>query len=163
MSHFVLYGAVLTCVFRCSLAAQTAPKQPIAFDHKTHAGDLKLPCKMCHPNPDPGDRMTIIAPSGCMKCHSAIKAESPEIQKLAQYAKAETPIPWVRVYEVPSFVNFSHRTHLTNGATCQDCHGPVAFRDRLVRERDLSMAGCMNCHKARKASLDCSVCHDLPN
>jgi hypothetical protein len=147
----------------CLATAQTAPIQPIAFNHKTHAGTLKLPCKMCHPNPDPGDRMTIVAASGCMKCHSAIKTDSPEIKKLADFAKTGTPIPWVRVYEVPSFVNFSHRTHLDKGATCQDCHGQVASRDQLSRETDISMGGCMDCHKARKASLDCGVCHDLPN
>lgn len=33
-----------------------APKQPIDFSHKVHAGATKLPCKMCHPNPDPGRR-----------------------------------------------------------------------------------------------------------
>ena len=157
--------AVLACFFigACLAAAQTAPKQPIAFNHKTHAGTLKLPCKMCHPNPDPGDRMTIIAASGCMNCHSAIKADSPEIKKLADFAKTGTPIPWVRVYEVPSFVNFSHRTHLDKGATYQDCHGQVASRDQLSRETDISMGGCMDCYKARKASLDCGVCHELPN
>ena len=29
------------------------------FSHKVHAGTVKLPCKACHPNPDPGDEMTI--------------------------------------------------------------------------------------------------------
>ena len=140
-----------------------AQEQPIPFSHKTHAGALKLACKMCHPNPEPGDTMTIAPASRCMQCHSSIKADSPAIQKLAQYAKSNTPVPWVRVYEIPSFVVFSHRTHLQAGNQCEECHGPVATRDRLVREKDLSMAGCMNCHKAKKASLDCGTCHDLPN
>jgi hypothetical protein len=168
----VLKG-VLACVAgACLVGAQTAsqetsdaaanaPKQPIAFSHKVHAGTVKLPCKACHPNPDPGDEMTIAPAASCMKCHSAIKADSPEIQKLAAFAKSGSPVPWVRVYEIPSFVNFSHRLHTEKGNTCQECHGQVATRDQLFRETNLSMAGCMDCHKAKKASVDCGVCHEI--
>jgi formate-dependent nitrite reductase cytochrome c552 subunit len=67
----------------------------------------------------------------------------------------------VRVYQIPSFVDFSHRAHLDKGNTCQDCHGPVAQRDQLSRETDISMGGCMNCHRAKKASLECDFCHEL--
>jgi len=142
------------------LADDTAPVQPIPFSHKVHAGTMKLQCKMCHPNPDPGETMTIAKPATCMQCHSAIKPDSPAIQKLAQADKSGRPIPWVRVYEIPSFVSFSHRTHLEKGNTCQECHGPVAERDRLYREVDLSMGGCMECHRVKKAGLDCSFCHE---
>jgi hypothetical protein len=137
-----------------------APVQPIPFSHKVHAGALKLQCKMCHPNPDPGETMTIAKPATCMQCHSAIKTDSPAIQKLAQADKDGRAIPWVRVYGIPGFVFFSHRTHLEKQNTCQECHGQVAERDRLYREGDLSMGGCQECHQKKKASLDCSYCHD---
>jgi len=136
------------------------PVQPIPFSHKVHAGTLKLQCKMCHPNPDPGETMTIARPATCMQCHSAIKADSPAIQKLAQANQSGQRIPWVRIYAIPSYVFFSHRTHLEKSNTCEDCHGPVAERDRLYRERDLSMGGCMDCHRMKKASIDCSFCHE---
>jgi Cytochrome c7 and related cytochrome c/Class III cytochrome C family len=139
-----------------------APKQPIDFSHKVHAGAAKLPCKMCHPNPDPGETMTIVGADACMQCHSAIKADSPEIKKLAEYAKSSSPVPWAPVYELPSFVKFSHRVHLQAGDTCQECHGAVRERDRLYREASLTMGACMNCHRLKKATLDCAVCHDLP-
>jgi hypothetical protein len=141
----------------------SAPEQPIPFSHKTHAGNLKLQCKMCHPNPDPGESMTIAAPATCMQCHSAIKADSPAIQKLAAFAKNGREIRWVRVYEVPSYVRFSHRTHLTAGAKCADCHGPVETRDVLYKEGDISMGGCMNCHRQKSVSIDCTFCHDQLN
>lgn len=140
-----------------------APKQPIAFSHKVHAGNMKIPCKMCHPNPNPGDMMTIAEASTCMQCHSTIKADSPEIKILASYAKSGTPVPWVPVYELPSFVNFSHRVHLKAGNTCQDCHGAVATRDVLFQEMPTTMSSCVNCHQVKKATLDCGTCHDLPN
>jgi Cytochrome c7 and related cytochrome c/Class III cytochrome C family len=143
------------------LCAADAPPQPLPFSHKMHAGTMKLACKMCHPNPDPGETMTIAAASKCMSCHSTIKADSPAIQRLAAFAKDDRPVPWARVYEIPSWVDFSHRTHLAKGNTCQECHGPVAERDQLARETNLTMAGCMDCHKAKKASVDCAFCHEL--
>jgi hypothetical protein len=139
---------------------QTPPVQPLPFSHKTHAGALKLKCKLCHPNPDPGEVMRIAAASVCMQCHSAIKTDSPAIQKLAAFAKNDRPIPWVRVYEIPSYVNFSHRVHLESGNACEDCHGPVPERDHLSREGDISMGECMKCHQAKKVSVDCTLCHE---
>lgn len=144
-----------------SLQAQPAPPdQPLPFSHKTHAGALKLACKMCHVNPDPGEMMTFTTAAKCMQCHSAVKTDSPHIQKLAAAAKSNREIPWARVYTIPAYVNFSHRAHLETGNTCQECHGPVATRDQLARETDLSMGGCMNCHRAKKASIDCTYCHE---
>ena len=142
-------------------AAPAPPEQPIPFSHKVHAGALKMQCKMCHPNSGVGETMRIAAASMCMQCHSAIKADSPAIQKLAAFAKNDSEIKWARVYEIPSYVNFSHRSHLEAGTKCAECHGEVAARDALFREADISMGGCMNCHRAKKVSIDCAFCHDL--
>lgn len=139
------------------------PEQPIPYSHQLHAGKLNLKCAKCHPGPDPGEKMTIPAPSLCMECHSAIKTESPAIQKLASFAESDRDIRWVRVYQIPSFVLFSHRAHLEAKSTCTDCHGPVAERARLYRETDISMKGCVNCHMAKSASTDCSYCHENMN
>src|SRR5205823_8842012 len=110
-----------------------APEQPVPFSHKVHAGTLKMKCKMCHPNPDPGESMTIAAPVTCMQCHSAIKADSPAIQKVAAFAKNERDLKWARVYQIPSYVVFSHRAHLDAGNKCEECHeiGRASCRDRV--------------------------------
>lgn len=149
----------------CAVACAAAPEQPIPFSHKQHAGDLKLQCKMCHANPPPGELMRIAAASVCMQCHSAIKTESPAIQKLAEAAKTGREIRWVRVYEIPSYVNFAHKSHLDAshldaGNKCEECHGQVAQREKLGREGDISMGGCINCHRAKKVSIDCGFCHE---
>jgi hypothetical protein len=141
-------------------AARPAPEQPLPFSHKGHAGTLKLQCKMCHPNPAPGEAMTFVAPSVCMQCHSTVKADSPAIQKLATFAKENRPVPWVRVYQVPSYVFFNHKAHLDKGASCEECHGPVVERERLSREKDISMPACLDCHRAKNASVDCGFCHE---
>jgi hypothetical protein len=115
---------------------------------------------MCHPNAGSGETMQIAKAATCMQCHSAIKTESPAIQKLAAFAKDDREIRWVRVYEIPSYVNFSHKTHLDAANTCEDCHGRVAETDQLFHEGDISMGACMNCHRLKKVSIDCTFCHD---
>ena len=136
------------------------PQQPVPFSHKTHAGLMQLACKQCHPNPDPGESMTIAATAVCMKCHASVKPESPAIRLLAAAAAAKREIAWKRVYEIPGYVRFSHRSHLTAGVKCQACHGQVAERDRLYREGDISMDGCMNCHISQGVNIDCTFCHE---
>jgi len=140
--------------------AKAAPEQPIPFSHKAHAGDLKLKCKMCHPNAGSGETMQIAKAATCMQCHSAVKTDSPAIERLAAAVKSEREIKWARVYEIPSYVNFSHKSHLDSGNACADCHGAVAERVALAREGDISMGGCMNCHRVKKVSIDCTFCHE---
>jgi hypothetical protein len=137
------------------------PEQPIPYSHKKHVGELKLKCNMCHPNRDPGESMGIPQASTCMQCHSSVKTDSAAIQKLTEFAKANRSLPWHRVYQIPSYVFFSHKEHLAAGATCATCHGNVAEREQLFRETDISMGGCMNCHRVKNAKLDCSYCHEL--
>ncbi|HLJ16532.1 MAG TPA: cytochrome c3 family protein [Bryobacteraceae bacterium] len=150
-------------VFSTSLSAadskSTPPEQPIPYSHKQHLA-LGLKCQDCHTNPDPGESMGIPAAAKCMACHITIAKDKPPIQKLASFAASKQPIPWVRVYQIPSYVDFSHRTHLEAGAKCENCHGPVAERDALWREGNISMGGCMDCHRRNKASIDCTYCHD---
>jgi hypothetical protein len=145
-----------------SATPPAAPAQPIPFSHKQHLA-LKLQCKMCHANREPGEMMGIAAASVCMQCHSSIKTESPAIQKLASFAADKREIPWVRVYQIPGYVDFSHKTHLNSGATCETCHGHVEQRDALFRETNISMGGCMDCHRAHKATIDCTGCHEQKN
>ncbi|HWF65840.1 MAG TPA: cytochrome c3 family protein [Acidobacteriaceae bacterium] len=149
-----------------SAPAQTArqalaPLQPIPFSHKQHAGTLNMPCQYCHTTSRSGDAVLIPPATFCMQCHQTIDTTNPDIQKLAAYAKSNTPIPWIRIYELPSFVTFSHRTHLLHGATCQECHGPVAERTQLYKENDISMASCVACHTVKNASTGCNTCHSL--
>ncbi len=107
--------------------------------------------------------MTIAVASKCMQCHSTIKADSPPILKLAGYAKSDREINWSRIYQVPGYVKFSHRSHMETSNSCEECHGKVAQRDELTKEGDLSMGGCMNCHRMKKVSIDCTFCHEPQN
>ena len=68
--------------------ATPAVTQPIPFSHKQHLGfDIK--CAECHPNPEPGDRMTLPPTEKCMQCHGTIGKDKPAIQKLAEFARTK--------------------------------------------------------------------------
>jgi hypothetical protein len=111
-------------------------------------------------NPDPGTMEGYPASSTCMQCHANVAADSPSIRKLAEYYKNNRPVPWVRVYEIPDTVRFSHRAHLSAGSACENCHGKVQESERLVRSGAISMNACMDCHRARAISIECAFCHD---
>ena len=136
------------------------PVQPLPFSHKVHS-TVGLKCQECHPNPDPGDHMTFPATARCMACHATIAKDKPAIRKLADFAKAKEPIPWVRVFSVPAEVYWDHRSHLKAGIQCDVCHGPVAQMDLLVKTTNVTtMSGCVDCHRSREAGTGCGFCHE---
>ena len=136
------------------------PEQPIPYSHKLHAGKLGLKCADCHQPDRDGFMMEYPREEKCMACHAAIKTESPHIQKLAEFAKAGESIPWAPIYRVPDYVWFAHETHTTDaGISCEQCHGPVAEREQLFKEKPIGMVACMNCHTKHKAANDCNLCH----
>lgn len=136
------------------------PEQPVAFNHKTHAG-AGIKCADCHAMRAPGDRAGFPAVATCMGCHTAIKKESPEIAKLAAFAASKQQVPWVRIYKVPKTVYFSHEVHVKQAKVeCSACHGPVAEREAVGLEKSIHMPACMECHDRMKASNKCDLCHD---
>jgi hypothetical protein len=136
-----------------------APQQPVPYSHKQHVS-MGLECATCHTNPDPGDNMGLPKVSVCMTCHASVKTDSPHIRELAKAAAEKKELRWKRVYQVPSYVYFSHRLHMEAGASCEACHGPVAQRTVIFKEGDITMGGCMSCHEQKKAPNDCNACHE---
>jgi hypothetical protein len=166
----ILVGLVLGLLVSFTLRAQSpqvpppavprAPVQPLPYSHKQHLA-LGLPCKLCHVNPDAGKLMTYPVTATCMTCHATVATDRPAIQKLATYAAGNKPIPWVRVYEVPDYVFWSHGSHLQAAVTCVECHGPVAERDVIAQETNVvTMLGCRTCHDKRQVFTDCGACHE---
>lgn len=106
--------------------------------------------------------MTMPPEAQCMQCHETIDAQSPAIKKLAAFLKERKPVPWVKVYTLPDYVYFSHSDHLKAKIGCEVCHGPVAERDVITKEKPTSMTACMDCHRAKGAPVRCNTCHN-PN
>ena len=134
--------------------------QPIAFSHKKHAAS-GLSCVQCHASATEKDQAGLPNAEQCLVCHDTMMSDSPEVKKLAEAHRRGEKVKWVRVYQVPDFVFFSHASHLKAGQQCATCHGLVDQRDVLAKEISTGMTSCMNCHAARKASNDCSLCHQL--
>ena len=134
-------------------------KQPVEFSHKRHA-ELGLECKVCHPLAD-GEQAGIPQTADCMNCHQSSDGSKPAFRSLFEHAKTNKPIAWTRIYLLPYFVFFGHGGHRNAKDGCETCHGPVATRDLLWKERETSMKSCIECHKANKASASCTFCHEL--
>lgn len=143
--------------------SEKGPEQPVSFSHKLHAGDQKLKCATCHRNAGSGDTMGLPQAGICMQCHEDVKKESPEIQKLAGFQRDKTDIKWRRVFSIPSYVFFSHRSHLNAGTSCDSCHGDVKGVERMYQIKVVNMASCVNCHQEKSVSTDCTYCHEKMN
>ena len=138
---------------------QAPPTQPIPFNHKTHV-EQGIKCLDCHAIRDPGYEAGLPKEVVCMGCHVTIKKDSPSIRKLAEFARSKTPAPWARVYSVPDFVWFSHAVHVKEAKLeCETCHGPIATRAAVFKEKSTNMASCVACHTERVASNGCDTCH----
>ncbi|MCA6379852.1 MAG: c-type cytochrome [Cytophagales bacterium] len=134
------------------------PKQPIAFSHKLHAGSYEIDCKYCHTGVLKGKQANIPSPNICMNCHTQIKQESPEIQKIyaaigydsktASYTGKQKPIEWVRIHNLPDLAYFNHAQHVNvGGIECQTCHGPVQEMEVVKQYSLLTMGWCIDCHR----------------
>jgi len=135
-----------------------ADRQPVPFSHKKHAAAA---CSVCHPTAAAGARAGLPGAAQCMICHQTVASNKPPIRRLARWQASGEPVPWVRLYQVPDYVVFRHATHLAAQIECASCHGPVEQRETLTRETVPNMKFCMDCHRTRKVSNACNLCHEL--
>jgi mono/diheme cytochrome c family protein len=152
------FKAVINGLYSVGIQQGYAPKQPIAFSHKLHAGAYEIDCKYCHVGTLKGKSATIPSVNICMNCHSAVKTESPQIQKLwaaadwqpetKTYGPNQKPIEWVRIHNLPDLAYFNHAQHVVvGGIECQTCHGPVETMDVVKQYSLLTMGWCIDCHR----------------
>lgn len=134
--------------------------QPIPFSHRRHAS-LGIECLDCHPAVRDKAWAGLPNAGHCLQCHVVLAEESETTRALLRFQREGGKIPWVRVYQVPHFVFFSHAHHTAAGLDCQTCHGPVQERDRLAQELSTGMVACMNCHAALGVFNHCHFCHSL--
>jgi hypothetical protein len=138
-----------------------APEQPVPYSHKVHLAQ-GLTCVTCHESAESGDHATLPPTATCMGCHTNVKSDSPPIQKVKEFDDKNETIPWRRVYRLPTFVYFSHKQHVSDAkVTCDVCHGNVAQMDVMQKVKDISMAACIDCHKAHAAPVACDTCHEV--
>lgn len=125
-----------------------APTQPIPFSHELHAGVYEIDCQYCHTGVEIAKNANIPSVNICMNCHSEIKTDSPQIQKLYAAQESGRPIEWVRVHNLPDLAYFNHSQHVTVGEIeCQTCHGEVQEMEVVKQFAPLTMGWCIDCHR----------------
>lgn len=154
----VLLKTAIDGAFTVGVQQGYQPTQPIAFSHKIHAGQYEIDCQYCHTGVRKSKSANIPSPNICMNCHTSIKTESPEIQKIytaidydpstGEYGSNTQPIEWVRVHNLPDLAYFNHSQHVeVGGQDCQTCHGPIEEMDVVYQYSTLTMGWCINCHR----------------
>jgi hypothetical protein len=122
---------------------------------------FKLPCAHCHAGALKSERAGFPGASVCLECHSAIDGKSAALEAVRTMARDAKPFPAHPVYTLPDFVSFSHATHGAASVKCDACHGNVAAADAVTKQTKMNMMWCVNCHKASKAPVECTSCHEL--
>ena len=143
---------VIDGLYNIGIQQGYAPKQPIAYSHKIHAGDYKIDCNYCHTGVTKSKNANIPSPNICMNCHSSItkgtNTGTTEIEKIYAAIENNEPIEWVRVHNLPDLAYFNHAQHVAVGKIeCQTCHGPIEEMEVVRQYANLTMGWCVNCHR----------------
>ncbi|MFT4536615.1 MAG: mono/diheme cytochrome c family protein [Saprospiraceae bacterium] len=144
----VVMKAGIDGLFTVGVQQGYEPTQPIAFSHKIHAGDNQIDCNYCHTGVRKSKSANIPSANICMNCHSAIKTESKEIQKIYAAIEKDEPIEWKRIHNLPDLAYFNHSQHVEVGKLeCKTCHGPIEEMEVVSQYAPLTMGWCINCHR----------------
>lgn len=130
-----------------------SPEQPVAYSHKLHAGDLGLDCRYCHSNVERSAKASVPPTETCMNCHAKVRTDSLKLLPVRESFAGDTPIPWVRVHNLPDYAYFDHSAHTSAGVGCVSCHGRVDQMPQIKQTEPLSMGFCLDCHRNPGPSL----------
>ena len=155
-----------------------APKQPVPYSHRLHAGELGIDCRYCHSNVERAGVAQIPPTQTCMNCHSELKLGSAKLapvreswcstipasersekacpgvpkEKLAAVGD-DKAVEWVKIHKLADHAYFDHSAHVTAGVGCESCHGRVDQMDVVRQVKPLSMGWCLECHRNPEPSL----------
>lgn len=148
----ITFKTIIDGLYSIGVQQGYAPKQPIAFSHKVHAGLYEIDCKYCHTGAAKGRSANIPSPNICMNCHTQIRSGKNtgegEIAKIYAAIENNKPIEWVRIHNLPDLAYFNHSQHVNvAGVECQTCHGPIQEMDVVRQYSLLTMGWCIDCHR----------------
>ena len=140
-------------------------EQPLPFRHDSHMRLEGMQCLYCHINARRSDVAGLPSLKRCMGCHENLKASTFDakqrqaLEPLQKHWTAKAPVAWVKVYDQPDHVRFSHKRHLEKEIACKECHGSVETMEHVEEVIDWTMGRCVSCHMEQQASIDCVTCH----
>lgn len=148
LTGLVWYGASPETV-----AVGYQPEQPVPYSHALHAGELGLDCRYCHNTVEQAAMAAIPPTETCMNCHQRVKTASTKLEPIRQSFASGQPVEWTKVHDLPDYAYFNHSAHVTRGVGCVSCHGRVDQMEVVHQEKPLSMAWCIECHRAPEEVL----------
>jgi hypothetical protein len=122
-------------------------EQPVQFSHKHHLIDDGIDCRYCHTSVEKAAFAGMPSTETCMTCHSQIWSDSPLLEPVRKSWETGEPIEWTRVNDQPDFVFFNHSIHIKKGVGCVTCHGRVDQMPMMWKDKTMSMAWCVDCHR----------------
>lgn len=161
--HFLIWTAVGLLFGTCSgvLVADPPAEQPYRFNHRAHTRSAD--CSLCHQGSRQGSHAGLPDLLICQGCHATPPGKATTKEKAAwERAQTGEPVPWTRLYSIPSNVMFSHRRHVgLGGLECNRCHGEMGQRTEPPSHalKVLKMRDCIACHTQEQVSVDCTACH----
>lgn len=156
----ILLGGIGFALGRGLLHPEAKIAQPIAFNHRIHTEILE--CETCHEQALSGAHSGLPGISTCLQCHEEPVTESAEELKIAELAGGGAEQVFSKLFRLPDNVFYTHRRHTAiAGLECAACHGAIAETTAppqvpLVR---ITMDFCIDCHRERGASEECTDCH----
>jgi len=164
LSKFSIFGAVfvvaggiwlLMAINRSPYVTQAgiAREQPVPFSHAHHVGGVGIDCRYCHTSVETSSFAGIPPTATCMNCHSQLWVDSPTLEPVRASFRDDSPIPWVRVHDLPDFAYFDHSAHVNQGVGCSSCHGRVDQMPLMWQEATLQMEWCLGCHREPERHL----------
>lgn len=148
-------------------AEANQPVQPLFFSHQKHV-EAGAQCVFCHAGVLNGPVAGLPSMAKCIGCHQNVQVsdekDQPDVDRLMQMWEEGQPLRWPKINDQPDFVYFSHRPHVTNGVSCETCHGDVSRMDLAQPAYDLNMGFCLDCHRRQAPEkvqrlIDCKACH----
>jgi hypothetical protein len=124
-----------------------APRQPVPFSHKLHAGNLGMDCRYCHNTVERSGHAAIPPTQTCMNCHHLVLKDSPKLAPIRASHASGRPVKWVRVHMLPDYAYFDHSVHLAAGVGCASCHARIDQMKIVHQAEPLSMSWCLECHR----------------
>ena len=144
-----LLGAAAPLVMRSDwvTGAATNITQPIQFSHAHHVGGMGIDCRYCHTTVETSSFANIPPTKTCMNCHSQIWSTSPYLEPVRSSFRTGESLQWVRVHNLPDFVQFNHSIHVKKGIGCETCHGRIDQMPGIYQANSLQMEWCLDCHR----------------
>ena len=130
-----------------------AVPQPVPFAHVLHAGAFHIDCRYCHAAAERSAYAGVPPSATCVPCHDEQWMQSSLMAPVRRSVATGRPIAWRRVNALPDFVFFNHAIHMKKGVGCETCHGRVDRMSRVYQAAPLTMAWCVDCHRAPERHL----------